>query len=71
MRRPHRERMHWLTHPWTILIAALTASVVGVIGESIDGSAIVHLASVACVVVGLVVVVLTIPGFDEHDSGDV
>lgn len=51
--------MQWLSHPRTFLAAALLASVVGVLGVSIDGSVIVHLLSVVVLVVGLVVVVLT------------
>jgi hypothetical protein len=68
MNHAQREVMHWLTHPRTILAAAIAASIAGVIGESEDGSVLVHLVSVVSVVVGLVVVVLTVPG--GHDPGD-
>ncbi|MEN0012163.1 MAG: hypothetical protein AAGC46_02285 [Solirubrobacteraceae bacterium] len=54
--------MHWLTHPRIVFAAALAAAVLGVVGESVDASVVVHLASVVCVVVGLVVLVLSIAG---------
>ncbi len=53
-----------------MLVIALIASIVGVIGESLAGSTLMHLASVALVVAGLITVVVVVPGLAADHIND-